>query len=63
MLERALVRHDGTGEANHRSLAHRAPHRQLADIIAVDTDPSSDVRAVENVRFLMKDGQVYKIAA
>jgi imidazolonepropionase-like amidohydrolase len=31
-----------------------------ADIIAVDTDPVSDVRAVENVIFVMKDGQVYK---
>jgi imidazolonepropionase-like amidohydrolase len=33
---------------------------QSADIIAVDTDPIADVRAVENVIFVMKDGQVYK---
>jgi len=31
-----------------------------ADIIAVNTDPITDVRAVENVSFVMKDGRVYK---
>jgi imidazolonepropionase-like amidohydrolase len=31
-----------------------------ADIIAVDGDPLQDVRALENVKFVMKGGQVYK---
>jgi imidazolonepropionase-like amidohydrolase len=31
-----------------------------ADIIAVDNDPLADVRSVEKVSFVMKDGQVYK---
>ena len=32
----------------------------LADIIAVDEDPSRNVRTLENVVFVMKDGVVYK---
>jgi len=31
-----------------------------ADIIAVDTNPLKDIRILENVTFVMKDGQVYK---
>ena len=31
-----------------------------ADIIAVNNDPLADVRALENVSFVMKDGQIYK---
>jgi imidazolonepropionase-like amidohydrolase len=31
-----------------------------ADIIAVDGDPVSDVRALEHVKFVMKAGVVYK---
>jgi imidazolonepropionase-like amidohydrolase len=31
-----------------------------ADIIAVDTNPLDDVRALENVKFVMKSGVVYK---
>ena len=31
-----------------------------ADIIAVDGDPLQDVRALENVKFVMKGGQVCK---
>ena len=32
----------------------------LADIIAVEGDPLDDVRVLENVRFVMKGGKVYK---
>ncbi|MET1055235.1 MAG: amidohydrolase family protein [Pedobacter sp.] len=32
----------------------------LADIIAVDGDPSADIHAVTRVKFVMKDGQVAK---
>ena len=33
---------------------------KLADIIAVDGDPSKDVNAMAKVKFVMKDGVVYK---
>lgn len=33
---------------------------KYADIIAVDSDPLADVRALEHVNFVMKGGQVYK---
>ncbi|MBT8238177.1 MAG: amidohydrolase family protein, partial [Croceitalea sp.] len=32
----------------------------LADIIAVDTNPMDDVKTLEKVVFVMKDGVVYK---
>jgi imidazolonepropionase-like amidohydrolase len=31
-----------------------------ADIIAVDGDPTADVRTLEHVKFVMKAGSVYK---
>jgi imidazolonepropionase-like amidohydrolase len=33
---------------------------KYADIIAVSVDPLQDVRALENVGFVMKGGVVYK---
>ena len=33
---------------------------KFADIIAVSADPLQDVRALENVGFVMKGGVVYK---
>ena len=32
----------------------------FADVIAVTGDPRSDVKLLENVRFVMKNGRVYK---
>ena len=31
----------------------------FADIIAVDGDPAKDFKAIERVKFVMKDGKVY----
>ena len=33
---------------------------KLADLIAVRGDPLADVRLLENVQFVMKEGRIYK---
>jgi imidazolonepropionase-like amidohydrolase len=33
---------------------------KMADIIAVDGDPTTDIKLMEKVKFVMKDGKVYK---
>ena len=33
---------------------------KFADIIAVDGDPSKDLKVMSNVKFVMKEGVVYK---
>jgi imidazolonepropionase-like amidohydrolase len=45
-------------QADHE-LGRLAPD-YLADIIAVPGDPSEDINVVQDVRFVMKDGVVYK---
>ena len=32
---------------------------KFADLIAMEGDPSSDVKAVQDLSFVMKEGQVY----
>jgi imidazolonepropionase-like amidohydrolase len=51
-----------TNSAEMLGLTDRGELKQglLADIIAVDTNPLDDITTLENVKFVMKDGVVYK---
>jgi imidazolonepropionase-like amidohydrolase len=44
----------------HSELFGSVTAGKSADIIAVESDPLSDVRALESVRFVMKEGRIYK---
>tara|TARA_R110002033_G_scaffold1096_5_gene9985 strand:+ start:29437 stop:30711 length:1275 start_codon:yes stop_codon:yes gene_type:complete len=51
-----------TNSAEMLGLADRGELKQglLADIIAVDANPIKDISTLENVKFVMKDGVIYK---
>jgi len=44
----------------HSELFGSVTAGKSADIIAVEGDPLSDIRVLESVRFVMKEGQLYK---
>ena len=43
-----------------RSFSVRITPGKSADVIAVNGDPIADIRELEHVRFVMKEGKVYK---
>jgi hypothetical protein len=49
-------RHDQVHSFGRRAVERR----QLADIVAVDGDPLQDVTTLQNVKFVMKGGEVYR---
>src|ERR1700685_253177 len=57
-LQAATVKSGDLRERSH-DLGQLAPG-YLADVIAVPGDPSEDIKVTKDVRFVMKDGQIYK---
>lgn len=49
-------------KTNQNLVSLTVPARPLRDLIAVDADPLKDVRAPEDIGFVMKGGQVVKIS-
>jgi imidazolonepropionase-like amidohydrolase len=47
------------GQVLHMDIGAIKP-AMLADIIAVEGDPASDISAVRRIRFVMKGGTIYK---
>jgi len=66
-----LNRHDGDGGDPERDVARRGIAGQeraawcdragaYADVVAVAGDPLENVKLLENIAFVMKDGKVFK---
>src|SRR5580693_202831 len=52
--------HNAADLLGHSSELGSIKPGKYADIIAVESDPLTDIRVLENVKFVMKNGKVYK---
>jgi imidazolonepropionase-like amidohydrolase len=48
------------GYSVRRTVGESLKPGKYADMIAVTGDPLADIRLLENIQFVMKDGKVYK---